>query len=360
MARIYNYISQNDILNLDNYNDNSIKIHKCENIKFRVGKNSKTIDIPWAITPLAVKDSKAINISTHHLSFLVEKYNHFVSHDLAERLQNTFTSLLQINDFEIISEPVFLFFGYVLSSGHLYDDLMYLIYVYKKNNMNCKVLALKSDSIEYNNLLKLLKDNFNIDYYYIDFEKNYVINILYLTKMYQNVFFNEVKEFININLIDPILKKYDSHPFYKNIYRIKSININNLNNSSNCYTLTEKFTIFSRDNHCFNLDKIDEEYKIYLLNKATNIIISWGSIYYIYINYYLKDSTDKKIVLLSTVSDPSNFFNSSHDENTHYQNMNNHDSGYKNQIYNNFKFNGKIFINCNSLDYLVDNNLLCI
>ena len=220
MSRIYNYISQDSILYLDNYDNNTIKVHDCENIKFRIGKNSETMDIPWAITPLAVKDAKAINISTHHLSFLVEKYNHFVSHDVATTLKRTYTTLINDTEYETISEPVYLFFGYVLSAGHLYDDLMYLLYVYKKCNLSCKILAIKTDNIQYNTLLKLLKDNFNIDYYYIDFEKNYIINTLYLTKMYQNVFFNEVKEFINNELIHPIINKYDSHPYYKNIYRI--------------------------------------------------------------------------------------------------------------------------------------------
>jgi hypothetical protein len=72
-----------------------------------------------------------------------------------------------------------------------------------------------------------------------------------------------------------------------------------LQTSSTVFSSTEIFSSFCKDHSIYDLQSCpSEELKIYYLNQAETIFVSWGSIYYIYINYCLISAETKKISVL--------------------------------------------------------------
>jgi hypothetical protein len=349
MPHIFDYIKSDDIIFLDRYEVRDI-FHSLEGVKFRVNILSQDQDPYWATVPLGVYNDKAINITNHSLSFLIEKFHHFISDDYARVLQNNFETLKKDTEFIIVDEPVFQFFGYALLSGHMYDDLFYLLYIYKKFNIQAKLLAIKTDNWQYNILLELIKKYFDVEYFYINFNINYIFKQFYVSHMFQNVFFNEVKDFINLNLIDKVLYNFKDIKSYDTILKIKTLSNNKVYSTDNIYTISDTFTKFMEDNMIFNLNSVnDEEYKIYLLNNAKNIIITFGSIYYIYINYYCKEIINKNIIIISNTPSAEYHLRKLNNE-LLYQTIDIYDGGYKDQIYNNTILNGKVLYPIHNLD----------
>ena len=130
------------------------------------------------------------------------------------------------------------------------------------------------------------------------------------------------------------------------MYNIKQAGIDNINSITNTtYIYTPLFQISCNKNDWYNLKLEDTDYIIYLINKATNIIITWGSTFYININYYLLSSNNKFISLVfhpSVICERSFFRNI--DNNMIEQDMPQSATSYmfRNQVYTTFKFNGEI------------------
>ena len=93
------------------------------------------------------------------------------------------------------------------------------------------------------------------------------------------------------------MEKFKDYPFYKNICRIKTYNTLNTDNTSNIFDVDLKYI---EEKKFFNIhDDIEEDYKIYLINKADNLILTFGSIYIIYVYYYSLNRFDKCFTIIS-------------------------------------------------------------
>ena len=358
MSQIYNYIPRDLILKLHNY---SIKteVKEFTNVSFRT-EISNTLNF---YTPIGIYKDKIISITNRQLSFLPDILGHFISTDYGVSLQNTYKNLITLENNITIDEPVMQFMDYdsVSGTGHSYDLMFYILYIFTTKNIKAKLLVVKSDNKYYNTILDLIKKYYNIEYIYIEPNTNYTIKKFYCCQTYQNVLFNEVKEFINNTLIIPIIDKFDKMDSisYNNIYKIKIDNQNNINACSSTYKYTESFNNFCSDFNYYNIDNIDEEYKIYLLNKSTNIIITWGSIFYIYIDYYLLSTKNKYIsVIIHPSTKCGKIMIEYLDNNSYKQNMgSNFCGGFMDQYYNNLFFKGEK-IETDKLDTWVSNTKL--
>lgn len=302
---ILNYISNDEIIYVDNYDNLDIKINLFNNIKFRT-YNSNYLNFQ---TQIGINtDNKIISSTNKQLSYLIQKWHHFLGDDYAIQLKNNFETLKNTNldDFTIIEEQVFQFFDYesVSSTGHSFDLMFYLLYYYNNLNLGCKLLVVESNNKYYNSLLNLIKTYYNIEFLYIKEHTSYLFKKFMCIKTYQNVLFNHVKTFINDTLITNIINKYDKEniKYFDNVIKIKYNNNNtNLTNRFNqTFNKTDKLDLFIEKNKYFDLNNIDynEELKIYYLNKSKNIIIDWGSSYYININYYLLNTNNKFINII--------------------------------------------------------------
>jgi hypothetical protein len=297
MSAIYNHISKDNILSIHDYSGPNI-IYNIENVKFRTDLSSE-YDFQ---TPVGVINSKAISITNKQLSFLPDRLNHYLGDNYGNTLKYTYECILKENVPILIEDPVFQFFDYesVCGSSHSYDLMCYLIYIYKLNNLNCKLLVVNSNNTYYNSTLNLFKKYYNIDYIFIDCGKTYVFKNLYCVQSYQNVFFHEVKKFINESLLTPIINLYERNniPYFKNIYKLKLKNPSNIDRLNSAHIITDSGNAYFKDNNYLDLDTVTDEYRIYLLNKADNIVISWGSIFYINIDYYIIDLSNKYITII--------------------------------------------------------------
>ena len=153
---IFNYINNDDIIFVDNYDDITVKLNIFENIKFR-SHNSKYLNFQ---TQLGInEDNKIINTTNKQLSYLLQKYTHYLGDEYAIELQKNYQILKNsdINKITIIDEPIFQFFDYesVSSTGHSYDLMFYLLYYYFNFNLKCKLLVLTSTNKYYNSLLEI-------------------------------------------------------------------------------------------------------------------------------------------------------------------------------------------------------------
>jgi len=347
MNRIYEYIPKDLVLDIHDYSQEpQIKI--IQNTLFRTQKSN----LLNFYTPIGVINNKIISITNKQLSYLPAVMNHYLGDTYSDALKDTYLNLINTGEYINIEEPVMQFIDYesISGTGHSYDLMFYLLFFYKMAGLKIKLLVVKSDNIYYNNTLKLIQKYFHVEYIFIETDKNYFIKELYCCQTYVNILFNNIKEFINNELIKPIMHKFDSmnSVFYNNIYKIKINDISNINRDNNCYNITDSFTNFCTNNNFHNIDGYDEDYKIYLLNKAKNIIVSWGSLYYINIDYYLSSTENKFISLLFHTSAPGELMYINYSDNYYYQNMPSDGMEYNN-YYNYLKFNGEITFT-NSLD----------
>ena len=355
MSVIFNYINYNDIIHIDNYN-NDVSLFNFTNVKFRTyNSNYMNFQVQLGIE----ENNKVISITNKQLSFLVQKYHHFLGHEYAINLKKNYEILKNEEEQNIIivNEPVFQFFDYesVGSTGHVYDLMFYLLHFYKTNNLTSKLLVVESNNMYYNNLLNLIKNYFNVEYFYIKENKTYLFKHFSCVRSYQNIFFNEVKTFINQFLIEPIINKYDNlkEPYYNDIIKLKYQNSNNIDRLNSCLKKTELFFNFCKNKKIFDLNDIDnnEELKIYILNKAKIIRIYFSSTYFININYYLQNTTNKfiSIIFHSNVMPDINMF--IYKDGIISQNMPpHHCANITNQVYNNYNFKGEIIDNITNID----------
>jgi hypothetical protein len=102
-----------------------------------------------------------------------------------------------------------------------------------------------------------------------------------------------VKEFVNKKLIDTILKTIDI-PIHQNIYKLKVYSPHNGDITPSLHEWTEPL------NNALNLNTIvEEEEKIFLINKCKEFTVNAGSSFFINICYYMKDFSDKKIIIVA-------------------------------------------------------------
>jgi len=363
MNNIFNYINYNDVIRIDNYNT-QISLFKFNNIKFR----TYNLDYINFQVPIGINNNnKIISLTNKQLSFLVEKYNHFLGDNYAKELKNNYEILKNVKNEEIIevNEEVFQFFDYesVNSTSHSYDLMFYLLYYYKINNLLSKLLVVESNNKYYNSTLELIKKYFNVEYIYIQPHKSYLFKNFSCIRSYQNIFFNEVKNFININLIQPIINKYEgmNEKYYHDIIKIKYENPNIIDRLNISFKKTELFNRFCSEKDIFDLNDVDdnEELKIYLLNKAKIIRINWGSAYFININYYLQNTQNKFLSVLFHKNilpemDQLSYQNCIFLQNTNYiKSLNVENSVHeniKNSVYNNWHFQGEVIDNITNID----------
>ena len=339
MSEIYNYIPENNILVVDTYSNKDDVIYSFQDVSFRIECST----LYNFHSPIATVNNKIINISNKQFSFLLYKYVHFVGHDLAIQTKYTYDNL-QKGDCTYIDESVFQFVDYDSISGtaHAYDLMFFLLYLYKKNNMACKLLVMKTENQYYNKLLNIISKYYDIEFLYIDINKNYIFKQYYCARTYQNIFFNEVKEFINNTLISKIMEKYNSFPLFSTVHKLKVFNIHNINRCIDSFVITDEYKEYLQKNNICDLNTIeDEEYKIYLLNKASNIVIGCTSVYYINICYYIQDYTTKYITVVCHPNNSESWMFHTNDK--IYQHMPHYYcANYMDQVYNNTSFNGKI------------------
>ena len=239
--------------------------------------------------------------------------------------------------------------------------MFYLLYYYKHFNLNYKLLVVESNNKYYNSLLNLIKKYYNVEFFYIKEHTCYLFKKIVCIKSYQNVLFNFVKNFINNTLISNIIDKYDKEntKYFDSIIKLKYNNINTTNRLNQTFNNTKELDLFIEKNKYYNLNDIDynEELKIYYLNKSKNIIIDWGSSYYININYYLLTSNEKFITVVfhkNMGGERNNLINNNY---TIKQNLPSrcYPGVPKNMnIYSNFLFYGKI------IDNVMDTNELLL
>jgi hypothetical protein len=361
MSAIYNYIPSDKVLNVHNYNQPNI-LHTYVNIKFR----TQLSELYGFQTPIACLEDKVVSISNKQLSFLVDVLHHFIGDIYGKCMQSTYTTI--INSLEntlYIDDHVFQFFDYesVSGTGHSYDYMFYSLYIYRLHNMKCKFLVVESDNVYYNTILSLIKKHYNIEYIYIKPSVTYCFKSFSCVQSYQNILFHEVKEFINDTFIKPIINKYEliNSDYSTIVHKIKFSNQHNINRLNSAYIKTNEFDEVCRLYAIKDLNEVDEEYKIYLLNKASTIYITWGSSYYININYYLLNTFNKTIsvVFHSSIMAERTFL-----EETNamiHQTMPLWATGsFRNQVYTSWKFNGEIICTDCLTTLCKTTRLLCV
>jgi len=358
MSQIFNYINFYNILHIDDYSKPQL-IHYFTNVTFRTHISS----YHNFATPIGVTDNKIISLTNRQLSFLVQKYFHFLGNEYATDLKNTFNELLQTswsNDTIAIDEEVFQFFDYdsLNGTGHSYDLLFHLLYHYKINNLSSKLLVVKTSNTYVNSILGVIKKYFDVDYVFIEPNKTYIFKKFCCTRSYQNVFFTNVKQFINTNLITPIIDKYEkmNTPYYDDIIKIKYENPDNINRLSSSFEKSEIFDKYCTRRNIFDLNTIDhdEELKIFIINKAKTIRINFGSIYFINVNYYLYNTTGKHISVIFHKNilpemDQFTMNNNMYSQNTNYMKYLNIENN-ENNVYNNWNFEGETISNITNID----------
>jgi hypothetical protein len=273
------------------------KMFSFNNVKFKITQ-SNSHPHKWRFSPVAIDDdNKIINISNKTLSyFTILNYPSFDS----DNINDSYNSLLNSDNFEIVNEDVFQFIDcFPLAPVHNLDDTYNLLYFLKKNNINCKLLVLKTDNFFYNQSLESLKNYFDLDFFYLNPNVNYFFKKFHCTRQYHWVL-PEALEFIKNKYISKICEKYEGNIDYESVSIIKYEN--SLNASSNdIFKPSQEFNDFLSEKNIFDLNSIvnELEYKIYLINKSKYIITSFLSPFNVNIYKHCINPETKKILVFS-------------------------------------------------------------
>lgn len=284
---------------IDNYRDEQ-KLFILENIRYKFRSSGG-----FVISCLGIdENNKIINITNKILSYF-PIMNYLQSMDLYNIIQ-TYNELNTETKYEVIEEDIFLFIDcFPFAPVHNLDDIYNLLYFYKKNNLKCKLAVIKTDNFFYNQSLISLQKYFNLEYLYLEFNKNYLFKKLLCTRQYHWLQ-KEAHEFIRKEYIDKIVEDYKDKPYFKNLSIIKYVkpeNISTLDTFSN----SEIYDDFCKTKNIIDLNiyNNDLEYKIYLINKAEKIITGYLSPYRYLSPYnvniykHCSDFTNKEIILIN-------------------------------------------------------------
>jgi hypothetical protein len=356
MSLSYDVFDRSDIHVIDDYSGPE-KIHRIENIKMKL----KVHDEYGFISFLALQDNKIINICNKHMYYFPEVVKSLSGHKYLLELHDLYINLKEEPIIETIDKCVFQFFDYesVTGTGHSFDLMMYLLYIYKANGLTCKLLIPNSSNIHFRKTCMLLKEYCGVEFLEIENNKVYHFTSYICARTYLNILFNDVKKFVNNTLITPIIKKYDALniPTFDSVARIKSGLAYTTNLSDTSFHLTEQFLSYCEKNRIYIIDTdLPEDLKIYYINKASNITVCWGSIFYIYIDYYLMSTENKYIKVLyhKNIMSERKFLLSLGNS-TYMQTMLKY-SPVSNQVYNTLTFKGDIVEDLTSLDNISLNN----
>lgn len=359
MVSIYTAFPRKAIEVNDNYSGEILP--QClNNVRFRVEKSSENN----FITSVGVCNGKAQSITNKQLHYVPEIIGGVSGHYYGKELYATYQNILETSDENTIaiSTPVFYFMDFesVQGTGHSHDLSFYLLYYYKKYNLSYPLLIPNTTQHYMNTLYKLLEDYYGVTFIRVDYNQTYQIDSLYCLRSYLNVFLKDVKEFINTTLIDPILEKFKDEPSHTLIGKIK-INKSKIAHTVNLPTVfeeTQMFSDFCESKQIFLFDdNLSEELKIYYLNKADYLLLGWGSIYYIYLDYYLRSTENKFISVL---------FHKNYMPERRFLIQDNSIYGYRqctvdnniDNVYNMIKFKGEVIDNLESLDDYVNQTIL--
>ena len=354
MTSLYEIFGHSDINVIDDYSGEK-KIHQLSNVKMKI----KVHDEYGFICFVAIQDDKILNICNKHIYYFPEVVKSLSGHKYLLGLHDLYISLKEEPIIEVIDEDVFQFFDYesVSGTGHSFDLMMYLMYIYKINGLTCKLLIPKSSNVHYKRLCMLLKEYFDLEFLEVEYNKAYSFKSYRCVRTYINTLFNEVKEFIDNTLIIPIIKKYDALniPSSECVARIKIGLESTMNPVDASFCLTESFTNLCKENKvCFLDTTLPEDLKIYYINKASKIIVCWGSIFYVYIDYYLISTKNKYIsVIYHKNSMAERKFITFLDNSIYKQTILEY-SPILDQVYNTLRFKGEVIDNLTSLDEYVN------
>lgn len=277
----------------DDYKNEEV-MHSFNDVTFRVEPEAPN---SFTVHQIGVVNGNIINITHKMLSYftLVNKdwtYSH-------QQINNVYNNLQHDNDY-IIEEEVYQFFDcFPYAPVHNLDDTYNLLYQYIKNKLTCKLLVLKTDNFYYNQTLDSLKQYFNLDYLYLEPHKNYKFNKFNCTRQYHWIQ-NEPLKFIKEEYIKKICEKLADRITYDNIVIVKSVHPTNTS-TVDTFIITNKYNNLLKDKNIFSLDNLrdDLEYKIYVVNKAKNIIVSYLSPFNVNIHKHCINTEDKNFIILN-------------------------------------------------------------
>lgn len=314
------------------------------------------------VTGLAVNDGKAQSITNKQLFYQPNIIGGEVPVDYVVELYSTYNAILQTpkEEYETIETPVLYAIDYdcAQGTGHSYDFFFYLMYCYKELKLSCPLVVPKTEQYYINLLYDLLEKYYNIRLIRLESNKTYFCHQVICMRAYVNVFFPSVKNFINETMITPILEKFKDRPTYPIVAKLKVSPKHSVYTQGTIFQPTELFSRFCKENNVLLLDEtFSEEEKIYYLNKANTILVTWGSIYYINIDYYLRDTNNKFISILfhKRIMPERRFITQHPFTRTIHQSTAN---SIQDNIYNTMTLNGEIIDNMESLDEFVEKTIL--
>lgn len=343
----------------------SIRTHTFPNVRFAYRPYSI---YNWTV-PLGLLEDEVINITNKKLSFFpIEMKNEDPEYKAAATELYNFIQENKAEDI-VVEEPSYLFFDFeaATSTVHTIDYLTYALYHYCLETPSPTLVIPSTAHPVCKDFLKLLQRWFPIRYFTVEPNQVYLFKRFTCIRSYIHVHMEEVKEFFNKNLIEPILNKYSSLPAYNIVARIKKGG-NNLQTPVTAFAKSEIFDTYCQQHNILDLETLEsEELKIYYLNKAKYIYVSWGSIYYIYINYYLSSTYNKYISALfhKSVMSERRFLmklNSRYIYDNsiglYQQNIIPFCGSFENQLYNTFVFQGEVLENLEDLREVVEKSQL--
>jgi hypothetical protein len=355
MVSVYTKIPITDILVTDDYSGEE-RLHILTDLQIGISKSSELGFLACA----GVKDGKIQSITNKQLFYIPTILQGMIGTEHGNDLKNVVQTLVNTNkDSHIyIETPVFYFMDYesLQGTGHSYDLCFYLLYMYKKLNLSCPLLIPDTDHPFMNTLYGLLEKYCGVSFLRIKFNCPYLFSKVFCVRTYLNILFPEVKEFVSSFLIQPILEAHSHLPTFHTVARMKILPKEKVLTQTTIFQESATYTQYCEENKILLLDdKVTEEEKIYYLNNAKRIMVCWGSIYYIYIHYYLVSAHNRFLsVIFHNGIMPERRFLTITPSGIHQNCI----VPIPNNLYHTFSFYGEVLDNISTLEEVVEKSIL--
>lgn len=279
---------------VDDYKSKQI-IHEFDNVLFRF--ESEAIG-SFTIHPIGVCEGKIINITHKMLSYFPIVSENWTNG--LNEIKNVYHNLTSSDEIIEIDYEVFQFFDcFPYAPVHNLDDIYNLLYYYFENNLKCKLLVVKTDNFFYNQSLISLKNHFNLDFIYIEPNKNYKFKKFKCTRQYHWVQ-PKALEFIKNTYITKICELYVNYTPHDNLSIVKIIHHTNAS-TVDTFHMSQEYQNLLIEKNIFDCNTLinNLELKIYLVNNAKNIITSYLSPFNINIYKHCLNIENKNFIVLN-------------------------------------------------------------
>jgi hypothetical protein len=248
------------------------------------------------IGTVAIIDQKVIDLSSLFLSFFIQGWDgcwDYYPQPLSQTFQSCYDSAMGAppDKLKAFQEPlVWGFDAFALLPSHNIENMVNLFYRCRLLQRNEPWLVPIIENLNYKKILDFFRKHAGVSFVYFSLEEAYKLGEVYMIDPVHGIE-EPARKYIHQTLIPAVISSHYGQYAYTRIAILKLADMGEHHTEFRSIRATAVFFRMLRTLDIHLLDEsIDEAEKIYLINSAEYLLVSWGANHVININYWLMDT----------------------------------------------------------------------